>query len=61
MDHPSASSPQRDHVASQDDKIEQIASQMAWEDEGDVGVESGDDEDPQVGQGAWVGRSGMIR
>jgi hypothetical protein len=41
--------------ASQDDEMEQIASQMEWDDEGDVGVESGDDEDPKVGQGAWVG------
>jgi hypothetical protein len=55
MDHPSSSSPQREHAASQDDEMEQIASQMQWDDEGDIEVESGDDEGPQVEQGAWVG------
>jgi hypothetical protein len=28
---------------------------MEFDDEGDIGVESGDDQGPQVGQGAWVG------
>jgi hypothetical protein len=28
---------------------------MEWDDEGDVGVESGDDEGLRVGQRAWVG------
>jgi hypothetical protein len=49
MDHPSSSSPQREHIASQDDEMEQIASQMEWDDEGDVGVEFGDDEGPRLG------------
>jgi hypothetical protein len=29
--------------------MEQIASQMEWDDEGDVGVEFGDDEGPRLG------------
>ena len=36
---------------SQEEEIEQLASQMDW---GDAGVESGDDEGPQEGQGAFV-------
>jgi hypothetical protein len=55
MDQPSSSSPQREHPVSQDEEMDQIVSQMEWDDEGHVGVESRDDEGPQVGQGAWVG------
>jgi hypothetical protein len=64
MDHPLSSSPQREDAAPQIDEVEKIASQMAWEDEADIGVQSGDDEadfqsgkdkGPQIGEGAWVG------
>jgi hypothetical protein len=55
MDHLLPSSPQREHASLQDDEMEQIASQMDWDNEGDVGVESGDDEGPRVGQVAWIG------
>jgi hypothetical protein len=54
MDQPSSSSPQREHPVSQDEEMDQIVSQMEWDDEGHVGVESRDDEGPQVGQKAWV-------
>ena len=47
----SPSSPPRETPMSQEEKIEQLASQMDW---GDTGVESGDDEGPQEGQGAYV-------
>ena len=36
---------------SQEEEIEQLTSLMDW---GDAGVESGDDEGPQEGQGAYV-------
>ena len=36
---------------SQEEEIEQLASQMDW---GDAGVESGDDEGPREVQGAFV-------
>jgi hypothetical protein len=55
MDQPSSSSPQRKHATSQYDEMELIASQMEWDDEGDVGVESRDDKSSREGQGAWVG------
>ena len=51
MSDPSPSSPPREMPMSQEEKIEQLASQMDW---GDTGVESGDDEGPQEGQGAYV-------
>ena len=40
----------------QDVEIEQIASPMDWNDHGDAKDEFGDDEDPQIGWGAYVGR-----
>ena len=52
MSHPSPSSPQWE--IPMDEEIEQITSQMDWDDEGDAGVEHGDDEGPRVGQGAYV-------
>ena len=52
MSHPSPSSPQRE--IPMDEEIERITSQMDWDDEGDAGVEHGDDEGPRVGQGAYV-------
>jgi len=67
MDRPSSSSPRRDDPAPQDDKTEQIASQMEWHNEhsvgdqsgndrsDDVGDESGDDQGPRIGEGAWQG------
>ena len=54
MSHPSPSSPQREIPMSQDEEFERIVSQMEWDDEGDAGVEHGDDEGPRVGQGAYV-------
>ena len=51
MSDPSPSSSPRETPMSQEEKIEQLASQMDW---GDTGVESGDDEGPQKGQGAYV-------
>ena len=54
MSHPSPSSPQREIPMSQDEEFERIVSQMDWDDEGDTGVEHGDDEGPQEGQGAYV-------
>ena len=38
----------------QEEEIDQIASQMDWANEGDAGVESRDDEGPQIGRGAYV-------
>ena len=43
MDHPASSSPRRDDAALQDKDIERIASQMEWDNEADVGVQSGDE------------------
>ena len=63
MYYPSSSSPRRDDTAPQDDDIEQIAFQMEWDNEhdvgeksrdeesDDVGVESGDEQGPRIGQG----------
>ena len=64
MDPPSSSSPRRDDAAPQDE-LEQIASQMEWDNQADIDVQSGEDESgvdaetgdedgPRVGQGAWV-------
>ena len=39
----------------QDEEIEQIASPMDCNDHGDAQDEFGDDEDPQIGWGAYVG------
>ena len=47
----SPSSPLRETPMSQEEEIGQLASEMDW---GDAGVESGDDEGPQKGQGAYV-------
>ena len=44
MSHPSPSSPQWE--IPMDEEIEQITSQMDWDDEGDTGVELGDEEGP---------------
>ena len=59
MDPPSSSSPRRD--AELQDELQQIASQMELETQADVDVqsatdesESGDEDGPRVGQGAWV-------
>jgi hypothetical protein len=66
MDPPLSSSPRRDDAALQDE-LEHIASQMEWDNEHDVGdqsgnkesdnvgVESRDVQGPRIGQGAWVG------
>jgi hypothetical protein len=66
MDPPLSSSPRRDDAAPQDE-LEQIAYQMEWDNEHDVsdqsrdkesdkvGVKSGDEQGPRIGQGAWVG------
>ena len=60
MEPPSSSSPRRDEDIPQDE-LEQIASQMELETQADVDVqsamdesESGDEDGPRVGQGAWV-------
>ena len=60
MDPPSSSSPRRDDAELQDE-LPEIASQMELETQADVDVqsatdesESGDDDGPRVGQGAWV-------
>ena len=60
MDPPSSSSPRRDD-AEQQDELREIASQMELETQADVDVqsttdesESGDEDGPRVGQGAWV-------
>ena len=66
MDPSLSSSPRRDDAAPQDEDINQIASQMEWDNEADIGVQSEDDEldidvesrdedGPRMGQGAWVG------
>ena len=55
MSHPSSPSPQGENAMTQDEEIEQIASQMDWNDHGDAQDESGDDEGPQIGRGAYVG------
>ena len=60
MDPPSSSSPGRDDVELQYE-VEQIAFQMELDKqadvdavESDVDAESGDEDGPRVGQGAWV-------
>ena len=60
MDSPSSSSPRRDDAELQDE-LREIASQIELETQADVDVqsatdesESGDDDDPRVGQGAWI-------
>jgi len=60
MDPLPSSSPRRD--AELQDELQQIASQMELETQADVDVqsatdesESGDEDGPRVGQGAWVG------
>jgi len=59
MDPLPSSSPRRD--AELQDELQQIASQMEFETQADVDVqsatdesESGDEDGPRVGQGAWV-------
>ena len=59
MDPPSSSSPRRD--AELQDELQQIASQMEFETQADVDVqsatdesESGDEDGPRAGKGAWV-------
>ena len=59
MDPLPSSSPRRD--AELQDELQQIASQMELETQADVDVqsatdesESGDDDGPRIGQGAWV-------
>ena len=54
MSHPSSPSPQGENAMTQDEEIEQIASQMDLDDHGDAEDESGDDEGPQIGRGAYV-------
>ena len=51
MSSPSPSSPPREMPMTQEEEIEQLTSLMDW---GDAGVESGDDEGPQEGQGTYV-------
>ena len=60
MDPPSSSSPRRDDAEMQNE-LREIASQMELETQADIDVqsatdesESGDDDGPRVGQGAWV-------
>ena len=60
MEPPSSSSPRRDEDIPQDE-LEQIAFQMELDKqadvdavESDVDAESGDEDGPRVGQGAWV-------
>ena len=60
MDPPSSSSPGRDDIKLQYE-LEQIAFQMELDKqadvdavESDVDAESGDEDGPRVGQGAWV-------
>ena len=64
MELPSSSSPQRDDAKLQDE-LQQIVSHMelknqadidvqSVQDESDVDAESGDEDGPRVGQGAWV-------
>jgi hypothetical protein len=65
MDISSPSSPRRDDAAPQGEDLENIVSQMEWDDEYSGGVQFGnneydvdavsrDDDDPRIGQGAWV-------
>ena len=60
MDPPSSSSPRRDDAEMQNE-LREIESQMELETQANVDVqsvtdesESGDDDGPRVGQGAWV-------
>jgi len=52
MSNPSPSSPPRETPMTQEEEIEQLASQMDWGD--DTGGQSGDDEVDRDGQGAFV-------
>jgi len=52
MSSPSPSSPPREMPMTQEEEIEQLASQMDWGD--DAGVQSGKDEVDRDGQGAFV-------
>jgi len=52
MSNPSPSSPPRETSMTQEEEIEQLASQMDWGD--DAGVQSGDDEVDRDRQGAFV-------
>ena len=54
MSDPSPSSPPRETPMTQEEEIEQLASQMDWGD--DAGVQSGDDEVDRDRQGAFVAR-----
>ena len=49
MSHPSPPSPQGENAMMQDEEIDQIASQMDWNDHDDAQDEYGDDEGPQIG------------
>jgi hypothetical protein len=48
MDPSSSSSPWRDDAAPQD-KLEQIASRMEWDNKHDIGDQSGDKESDDIG------------
>ena len=52
MSNPSPSSPPRETSMTQEEEIEQLASQMDWGD--DARVQSGEDEVDREGQGAFV-------
>ena len=52
MSDPSPSSPPRETPMTQEEEIEQLASQVDWG--ADAGVQSGDDEVDREGQGAFV-------
>jgi len=52
MSDPSPSSPPRETPMTQEEEIEQLASQMDWGD--DAGVQNGDDEGPREGQWAFI-------
>ena len=52
MSNPSPSSPPRETPMTQEEEIEQLDSQMGWDD--DAGVQSGEDEVDWDGQGAFV-------
>ena len=52
MSNPSPSSPPRETPMTQEEEIEQLASQMDWGD--DAGVQSGEDEVDREGQGVSV-------
>ena len=52
----SSHSPQRENPMSQEEEIDHILTQMKWDEDANPGVHSGDDEGPQMGQGAYVAR-----